>query len=131
MLVSVLAAGAGAVATAGTAAAQSTDTTESWDVQVTINPDGSVDVVEDIVQVFEEPNRHGIERRLAIRQGTDDPDLDRLYTLGEIGVTSPSVHPPTSPSGTRAATGCCGSAIPPRPSRAARSTASSTATRTS
>ena len=92
-LVAVLAAGAGVVATAGTAAAQSADTTESWDVQVTINPDGSVDVAEDIVQVFEEPNRHGIERRLAIRQGTDDPDLDRLYTLSEVGVTSPSGAP--------------------------------------
>lgn len=63
----------------------------NFDIHYTIDPDGTVHVVETIDYDFGgEPEKHGIDRYLASRFSTDTPGQDRVYRYNNIHVSSPS-----------------------------------------
>jgi Predicted membrane protein (DUF2207) len=57
-----------------------------------IHSDGTIDVTEEITYDFGANERHGIERRIPVREPAD-PDSDRVYHIDEIEVASPSGAP--------------------------------------
>jgi hypothetical protein len=79
------------VVTLGSAAfAQGSERMTSFDINVTVNDDGSADFVEHIVWDFGATEHHGIDRVLVTQQHLDDDkEHDRKYPLHVLDVTSP------------------------------------------
>ena len=69
-----------AVVVAHPAAAQSSETIRSYDVDLTVQPNGDLSVVETIVYDFGAEQRHGIYREIPTRLHYDDT-YDRVFPL--------------------------------------------------
>ncbi|MEA5052914.1 MAG: DUF2207 domain-containing protein, partial [Propionicimonas sp.] len=77
----------GGIAAPAQAATQ--DVFDRFDVQATLNPDGTVDVVETVTLHFgSSSGRHGLERTLVTREPDPDTGQDMLYPVTNISVES-------------------------------------------
>ena len=81
-----------------TARADTGDRIDSYKVEYTVAPDGTVHVQETIAYHFGSYGRHGIYRNLVIREPYVDAnrhktDNDQLYKISDISVKSPSGAP--------------------------------------
>ena len=86
-LVLALAVGFGAAPRA--AAADYWDLFDSWNVQATLNPDGTVEVVETVTLRFgTSSGRHGLERTLITREPDPDTGQDMVFPVTYISVES-------------------------------------------
>ena len=66
------------------------DSVDSWQIAYTVNDSGTVHVQETLVYRFgSNSGRHGIDRILTTREAWGSEDLDALYTISNINVTSP------------------------------------------
>ncbi len=85
-LVLALAVGFGA---APRAEAAVRDVFDSWDVQATLNADGTVDVVETVTLRFgSSSGRHGLERTLITREPDPDTGKDMTFPVTQISAES-------------------------------------------
>ncbi|MCC6375419.1 MAG: DUF2207 domain-containing protein, partial [Microbacteriaceae bacterium] len=67
------------------------ETIEGFDIQYKIDANGTVHVTETIKYDFGgSEDRHGIDRFLASRFQTDQPDLDRVYKIENVKTSSPT-----------------------------------------
>ena len=74
---------------APTASAAYWDEFDSWMAQATLNPDGTVDVVETVTLRFgESSGRHGLERTLRTREPDKDTGQDMVFPVTNIAVES-------------------------------------------
>lgn len=65
------------------------DEFDSWDVQATLNPDGTVDVVETVTLRFGSGSgRHGLERTLNTREPDPDTGQDMVFPVTHISAES-------------------------------------------
>jgi uncharacterized membrane protein YgcG len=88
----VAAVGAIAVLGAGPAVAAPGESIRSYDVTLTVLPDGGLRVSETVEYDFGPTERHGIFRDIPTRVPYDQTD-DRVYQLDEVRVTSPTGAP--------------------------------------
>ncbi|MCA0252042.1 MAG: DUF2207 domain-containing protein [Actinobacteria bacterium] len=71
------------------------DSYDSWDVQATLNTDGTVDVVETVTLRFGSGSgRHGLERTLFTREPDPDTGMDMLFPV--TGISAESLSPGVS-----------------------------------
>ncbi len=71
------------------AAAAVRDSFDSWDVQATLNADGTVDVIETVTLRFGSASgRHGLERTLRTREADPDTGQDLTYPVTQISAES-------------------------------------------
>ena len=71
------------------AVAASQDVFDGYDVQATLNTDGTVDVVETITLTFgSSSGRHGLERTLITREADPDTGQDMLFPVTHISAES-------------------------------------------
>ena len=76
-------------AAAPQAAAAYGDEFDSWDVQATLNTDGTVDVVETVTLRFGSGSgRHGLERTLRTREPDPDTGQDMVFPVTQISAES-------------------------------------------
>lgn len=65
------------------------DSFDSWDVQATLNPDGTVNVIETVTLRFGSGSgRHGLERTLVTREPDPDTGQDMVYPVTHISAES-------------------------------------------
>jgi len=66
------------------------DQVDSWQIAYTVNDNGVVHVDETLVYRFgSNSGRHGIDRILTTREAWGSEDLDAVYTISDVQVTSP------------------------------------------
>jgi uncharacterized membrane protein YgcG len=77
---------------ASMAAGQGFETTPRFDVRIVIEPSGTIEVTETIVQDFGDVPRHGVFRYIPDRFEFDDR-YDRVYPIDLVGVTTSAGTP--------------------------------------
>lgn len=89
LLAGVVLALAVAFGSAPTAHAASADSYDSFDIQATLNADGTVDVVETVTLRFgTSSGRHGLERTLITREPDPDTGQDMVFPVTQISAES-------------------------------------------